>query len=129
MLQELGLLAPALLALVFGLNGTLGWVLRSLARDCVATGRAQAALGSTVVALLAFAELISRSGKLPRGAWPDIGVSSWLLVWAALFAPWFLLSYWQPCDSGRGSPVRAILLPLGIAGVGGWLYLLAPWLL
>ena len=58
--------------------------------------------------------------------WVSLGLLAWLLLWAALTAPWFLLTRWKPSQKGRASRTRLALLSLSVCGVFGWGYLLSP---
>ncbi len=59
----------------------------------------------------------------------SIGLLAWILVWMALFAPWFLLNHWPSSAQGRPSPVRLALLGITVGGAFGWIYLWSPWVI
>jgi hypothetical protein len=58
----------------------------------------------------------------------SFGLPAWPLIWAAIFAPWFLLRHWAPGRRGRLCPTRAMLVGLCAFGLAGWIYLVSPWL-
>lgn len=72
--------------------------------------------------------LVMRPGVATE-RWLPLGSAGWPLVWAAVFAPWFLIVHWEPAPArGRVSPVRLVLLLLSASALAGWLYLFSPWL-
>ncbi len=58
----------------------------------------------------------------------SFGLPAFPLIWAAIFAPWFLLRHWAPGCRGRLCPTRAMLVGLCGFGLVGWVYLVSPWL-
>lgn len=117
------------------LNAILGWTLTSLGGESYAPYHPRqdladhpAAYATTVLTIAGFGILIAASAGFPIDAWLPLGGWAWLLVWAALFAPWFVLRHWTLHQAGWSSPVRAVLIVLAFGFVAGWLYCLSPWL-
>lgn len=84
------------------------------------------AYGVTGLGLVIAVVLLSKP-SVPVNA-VSLGAKGWPLMWAAVFAPWFIIRHWGAAREGRFTPIRSLLLTLGAVGAFGWIYLVSPWL-